>query len=575
MNDLKTPVSRLARVFRDARDRWKGKALERQQRLRAAQVRIRDLEHSRAYWKARALGAEGQAPARDASGADAEEDGGEEPPPALVPAHLTNHHYCVEAIQLSVQLYLHARFGCRGVSRVLRLVAGYLPLGVPASTTVLNWCYRLGLAVLQRPLPRRADWIFVIDHTVALGAQKCLVVLGIPASRLAETGYSPRHCDMTVLAVEVSAKSTGIWVAAVLEHVSTRTGVPVQIVSDHGSDVRKGIALFRQQAPACVETYDISHAIATQLKAHWRDDVHWQGFWKQAAATLSHFQQTELLFLLPPRQRTKARYMHVDAHLRWAQRLIGYHDQSDFSAIGRPCVFSAGAWAQLRAAWGTRRVEPLRALIGKRYDTRAALCEALRAQGATTLDELDDAFWRLADRGYARFLEAFAWVLAYRDVLPVWTQTIAVSKTVQKVLKTQGLSRTTPTIVQSELAALGTLAAPVTDFQTRILQYVEHEAAKLPAGATRLASSDIIESVFGHYKAFTSRGPLKEIGRLVLLIPAFLTDLTAPVIREAMASVRTLDVQQWVDEHLGASTLARRRRALRPDIIVSGSFFYS
>ena len=61
MNDLKSPVSRLARLFRDARDRWRAKALERQQRLRAAQVRIRDLEHSRSYWKERALAAEGRA----------------------------------------------------------------------------------------------------------------------------------------------------------------------------------------------------------------------------------------------------------------------------------------------------------------------------------------------------------------------------------------------------------------------------------------------------------------------------------------------------------------------------------
>ena len=30
MNDLKTPVSRLVRLFRDARDRWRAKALERQ-----------------------------------------------------------------------------------------------------------------------------------------------------------------------------------------------------------------------------------------------------------------------------------------------------------------------------------------------------------------------------------------------------------------------------------------------------------------------------------------------------------------------------------------------------------------
>lgn len=566
MNDLKTPVSRLLRVFRDARDRWRAKALERQQRLRAAQVRIRDLEYSRAYWKTRALAAEGQASARDAFGGQTDEDRGEEPPTAPIPTRLPNHHHSLEVIQLSLQLYLHANFGCRGVSWVLRLLAGSQPLGVPAATTVLNWCYRLGLSVLQRPLPRRDDWIFVIDETVGLGALKCLIVLGIPASRLTETGYAPRHGDMTVLAVEVTVKSTGIWVAAVLEQVSARTGVPVQIVADHGSDVRKGIALFRQQAPRCVETYDISHAVAAQLKAHWRDDGHWQGFLKQAGATLSPFQQTDLAFLLPPRQRTKARYMAIDAHVDWVARLIGYHDQGDFSLIGRPCVFSADAWARLRAAPGNRRVEPLRALIGQRYDTRVALCEALRAAGATALDDLDDAFWRLADRGYARFLEAFAWVLPYRARLPEWTQTIAVSKTIQTVLKTQGLARATPALVQAELAALGPLVAPVADFQTRVLKHLEHEASKLPVGVTWLASSDIIESVFGHYKAFTARGPLKEVGRLVLLIPAFLCELIPPVICEAMAAVRTIDVEQWVHTHIGPSMLARRRRALRPNM---------
>ncbi len=46
-------------------------------------------------------------------------------------------------------------------------------------------------------------------------------------------------------------------------------------------------------------------------------------------------------------------------------------------------------------------------------------------------------------------------------------------------------------------------------------------------------------------------------------IPAFLTDLTGPVIHEAMTSVRTLDVEQWVKTHLGDSMLARRRQAFK------------
>ena len=101
--------------------------------------------------------------------------------------------------------------------------------------------------------------------------------------------------------------------------------------------------------------------------------------------------------------------------------------------LGRGCT---------RARWGKRRVEPLSALIGQRYDTRAALCEALRAAGATALgDDLDDTFWRWTDRGYTRFLKAFDWLLAYRQLLPQWAQTMAVAKTIQTVLKTHGLSR--------------------------------------------------------------------------------------------------------------------------------------
>jgi hypothetical protein len=200
------------------------------------------------------------------------------------------------------------------------------------------------------------------------------------------------------------------------------------------------------------------------------------------------------------------------------------------------------------------------------YETRAGLREALEAHGTTAPDDLDEAFWRLTDRGYARFLEAFDWVLAYREILPEWAQTIAVSKTVQTVLKTQGLSRVAPAQARAELAALEPLAAPVADFRTALLEHVEQEAAKLPEGATWLASSDIIESVFGHYKTFAARGPLKEVGRMVLLIPAFLSELSAPAIREAMTSVRGIDVEQWVEDNIGLSMLARRRRAFKADM---------
>ncbi len=51
MIDYKSPPSRLARFFRDSRNGWKQKALERQNKLRAADVKVRDLTKSRDKWK--------------------------------------------------------------------------------------------------------------------------------------------------------------------------------------------------------------------------------------------------------------------------------------------------------------------------------------------------------------------------------------------------------------------------------------------------------------------------------------------------------------------------------------------
>ena len=57
---FKSPVSRLARLFQKGRDSWKEKALDRQKKVRALEIKVRDLSVSRENWKQRALAAESQ-----------------------------------------------------------------------------------------------------------------------------------------------------------------------------------------------------------------------------------------------------------------------------------------------------------------------------------------------------------------------------------------------------------------------------------------------------------------------------------------------------------------------------------
>jgi hypothetical protein len=58
MQEFKSPVTRLARLFKKGRDNWKEKALEKQAVVRSLEIKVRDLTNSRENWKARALAAE-------------------------------------------------------------------------------------------------------------------------------------------------------------------------------------------------------------------------------------------------------------------------------------------------------------------------------------------------------------------------------------------------------------------------------------------------------------------------------------------------------------------------------------
>jgi hypothetical protein len=58
MQEFKSPVTRLARLFQKGRDNWKEKALEKQAVVRNLEIKVRDLSNSRENWKARALTAE-------------------------------------------------------------------------------------------------------------------------------------------------------------------------------------------------------------------------------------------------------------------------------------------------------------------------------------------------------------------------------------------------------------------------------------------------------------------------------------------------------------------------------------
>jgi hypothetical protein len=72
MQEFKSPVTRLARLFHKGRDNWREKAIEKQSKVRSLEIKIRDLSNSRENWKARALAAEKKLKSLDIEGCSVE-----------------------------------------------------------------------------------------------------------------------------------------------------------------------------------------------------------------------------------------------------------------------------------------------------------------------------------------------------------------------------------------------------------------------------------------------------------------------------------------------------------------------
>ena len=566
---FKSSFSRLARLFAKSRDEWRTKAIARRRENRLLELKIRDLEISRAKWKEKALAAaaDTQEPRTDKAGKD--EDEGKEMRAALteicplVPP--SGHQYPASSIQIAVQSQVEGLVSLRGTEKVFELFSPFLPSimqEAPDHSTVQRWTQRLGLFLLNQPVPRRDDWVFVLDHFLERGTTKCLVILGIPHGELARCGYSPSHKSMHLLALEVVEHSTGEKVLESLVKLCQAAGEPVQIVSDQGSDLRKGIGLFCQMHPKTVHTGDLSHRLARLLKAEVETDPWWEDFHQQCNQLRTGLQQTEWDFLMPPAKRTKGRFMALE-RIEWVLSLLAYEERGDFSEL--PPAYSLN-WACRQAIGRQFGPDAQRATLSlgseDRFTDPRDLHRAIVGLIGTE-EPLTDEFWALADERRRRFNEFFGKLLEDPHAYAPYAQLLGLIKSSQILLKKEGLHADSAEDLDKRFRSLKIVDERAQHFRDKILSAVTEEAKKLPNMYIGLASSDIRESVIGKEKLFSKKSPLQEIGKSILMIPVFLTNVTTQLVRTGMERVRNRDLKEWAVNTFGDSAITKRRAAFK------------
>jgi FtsZ-binding cell division protein ZapB len=190
------------------------------------------------------------------------------------------HQYPIGVIYLYISLVLNASTSLRGASKSLEVFMSTLNFdcSTPSWPCGRLWLLRLGYYKLTSTKEKSEDWIWLADHVIQLGEKKCFVIYGVRQSHLSNIDRALTYKDLEPLAILPVTKSSGEIVFNQLEQTIEQTGVPREIVGDHGSDIKKGIDEFCQEHPKTDYIHDIKHKRVLILKHEFEKDEVWLEF---------------------------------------------------------------------------------------------------------------------------------------------------------------------------------------------------------------------------------------------------------------------------------------------------------
>jgi hypothetical protein len=196
---------------------------------------------------------------------------------------------------------------------------------VPHFTTSISWALRVGLHCLQQAQhPLDEKWVCVADFTIQIGSKKALIVLRVPVSALSQ-GKALTLKQVEVIDLSLGERWNGERVNTVLLSLFGRCGWPSHVVSDCGSDIKKGIVDALVVAPNRASWIsDVTHFVGNALKRYYAKLSLFQQFQTLCSRIRQRLQQTPFAFLLPPKARAKGRFLSVSRQAQWGLQTLTY-----------------------------------------------------------------------------------------------------------------------------------------------------------------------------------------------------------------------------------------------------------
>jgi hypothetical protein len=239
---------------------------------------------------------------------------------AMEMRRIDRHTYPDLIVKLAVELYLLTNCGFQKASELLAYLNDFFRMELnrlPCATTIENWVKKSGYTVYHRA-PKsfsEKEYAEIVDESMMLGSEKMLLTLGVDAEKIGENAL--KHSDINVLNIAVADKWNSETVRRNLEETEKKVGhSPLYSISDNDGKLRKA---FKEKGYTWIR--DIGHTIALLIEQVYAKDEDLKKFFKHLSAVKIREAMRPSSYLLPPCQRTIARFMNLSPVIRWGIKI--------------------------------------------------------------------------------------------------------------------------------------------------------------------------------------------------------------------------------------------------------------
>jgi hypothetical protein len=190
-------------------------------------------------------------------------------------------------------------------------------------TSILNWVQKSGYHKYTETDFREYSegYTVIIDESMMLGSEKLLLILGVPSAKTRDSSLTIE--DVRVLDMEVKTSWNSASIGEELSKVEKRMdSPPAYVISDNASTISKAV-----RDKNYVHIRDVGHTIGLFLQKTYEKDNSFQTFMKEVTQVKFREIMRSAAYLLPPKQRTIARFMNLSDTVDWAVAMLNSFDR--------------------------------------------------------------------------------------------------------------------------------------------------------------------------------------------------------------------------------------------------------